>query len=32
MRMSLRWAQRTMNQLKQGENPNAQFGNVQGGM
>ncbi|KQV34528.1 tRNA guanosine(34) transglycosylase Tgt [Massilia sp. Root335] len=32
MRMSLRWAQRSMNEFKQGENPNALFGIVQGGM
>jgi len=32
MRMSLRWAQRSMNEFKTGENPNALFGIVQGGM
>jgi queuine tRNA-ribosyltransferase len=32
MRMSLRWAQRSMNEFKRGENPNALFGIVQGGM
>lgn len=32
MRMSLRWAQRSMNEFKEGENPNALFGIVQGGM
>ncbi|MBC7455398.1 MAG: tRNA guanosine(34) transglycosylase Tgt, partial [Massilia sp.] len=32
MRMSLRWAQRSMNEFKSGENPNALFGIVQGGM
>jgi queuine tRNA-ribosyltransferase len=32
MRMSLRWAQRSMNEFKGGENPNALFGIVQGGM
>jgi queuine tRNA-ribosyltransferase len=32
MRMSLRWAQRSMNEFKDGENPNALFGIVQGGM
>jgi queuine tRNA-ribosyltransferase len=32
MRMSLRWAQRSMNEFKAGENPNALFGIVQGGM
>ncbi|RSZ59551.1 tRNA guanosine(34) transglycosylase Tgt [Massilia atriviolacea] len=32
MRMSLRWAQRSMNEFKQGGNPNALFGIVQGGM
>jgi len=32
MRMSLRWAQRSMNEFKHGENPNALFGIVQGGM
>ena len=32
MRMSLRWAQRSRNEFKAGENPNAQFGIVQGGM
>jgi queuine tRNA-ribosyltransferase len=32
MRMSLRWAQRSMNEFNQGENPNALFGIVQGGM
>ena len=32
MRMSLRWAQRSMNEFKKGENPNALFGIVQGGM
>lgn len=32
MRMSLRWAQRSMNEFTQGENPNALFGIVQGGM
>jgi queuine tRNA-ribosyltransferase len=32
MRMSLRWAQRSMNEFHRGENPNALFGIVQGGM
>jgi queuine tRNA-ribosyltransferase len=32
MRMSLRWAQRSMSEFKRGENPNALFGIVQGGM
>jgi queuine tRNA-ribosyltransferase len=32
MRMSLRWAQRSKNEFNQGENPNALFGIVQGGM
>jgi queuine tRNA-ribosyltransferase len=32
MRMSLRWAQRSMNEFKRGENTNALFGIVQGGM
>jgi queuine tRNA-ribosyltransferase len=32
MRMSLRWAQRSMNEFKAGDNPNALFGIVQGGM
>ncbi|MDB5963391.1 MAG: queuine tRNA-ribosyltransferase [Massilia sp.] len=32
MRMSLRWAQRSMNEFTSGENPNALFGIVQGGM
>ncbi|MEJ7805805.1 MAG: tRNA guanosine(34) transglycosylase Tgt [Telluria sp.] len=32
MRMSLRWAQRSMNEFTQGGNPNALFGIVQGGM
>jgi queuine tRNA-ribosyltransferase len=32
MRMSLRWAQRSMNEFMRGENPNALFGIVQGGM
>src|SRR5450830_419592 len=32
MRMSLRWAQRSTNEFQQGENPNALFGIVQGGM
>ncbi|KQV47800.1 MULTISPECIES: tRNA guanosine(34) transglycosylase Tgt [unclassified Duganella] len=32
MRMSLRWAQRSMNEFNAGENPNALFGIVQGGM
>ena len=32
MRMSLRWAQRSMNEFKAGANPNALFGIVQGGM
>ena len=32
MRMSLRWAQRSMNEFTQGQNPNALFGIVQGGM
>ncbi|QYF95497.1 tRNA guanosine(34) transglycosylase Tgt [Massilia sp. PAMC28688] len=32
MRMSLRWAQRSMNEFTHGENPNALFGIVQGGM
>jgi queuine tRNA-ribosyltransferase len=31
MRMSLRWAQRSMDEFKRGENPNALFGIVQGG-
>ena len=32
MRMSLRWAQRSRNEFKRTENPNALFGIVQGGM
>lgn len=32
MRMSLRWAQRSYDEFNQGENPNALFGIVQGGM
>ena len=32
MRMSLRWAQRSINEFRGGENPNALFGIVQGGM
>ena len=32
MRMSLRWAQRSMDEFHRGENPNALFGIVQGGM
>jgi queuine tRNA-ribosyltransferase len=32
MRMSLRWAKRSRNEFDQGENPNALFGIVQGGM
>jgi queuine tRNA-ribosyltransferase len=32
MRMSLRWAQRSRNEINAGENPNALFGIVQGGM
>ena len=32
MRMSLRWAKRSIDEFKQGENPNAVFGIVQGGM
>lgn len=32
MRMSLRWAKRSVDEFKQGENPNALFGIVQGGM
>jgi queuine tRNA-ribosyltransferase len=32
MRMSLRWAQRSRNEFTGGENPNALFGIVQGGM
>jgi queuine tRNA-ribosyltransferase len=32
MRMSLRWAKRSQDEFKQGENPNALFGIVQGGM
>ncbi|MES2537170.1 MAG: tRNA guanosine(34) transglycosylase Tgt [Pseudomonadota bacterium] len=32
MRMSLRWGQRSRNAFEQGENPNALFGIVQGGM
>ncbi|MDC8759426.1 tRNA guanosine(34) transglycosylase Tgt [Janthinobacterium fluminis] len=32
MRMSLRWAQRSKNEFQRGENPNALFGIVQGGM
>ncbi|WP_025917008.1 tRNA guanosine(34) transglycosylase Tgt [Herminiimonas sp. CN] len=32
MRMSLRWAQRSKNEFTEGENPNALFGIVQGGM
>jgi len=32
MRMSLRWAKRSQNEFTQGENPNALFGIVQGGM
>ena len=32
MRMSLRWAQRSMNEFTHGENPNALFGIVQGCM
>jgi queuine tRNA-ribosyltransferase len=32
MRMSLRWAKRSIDEFKQNENPNALFGIVQGGM
>jgi queuine tRNA-ribosyltransferase len=32
MRMSLRWGQRSLNEFHAGENPNALFGIVQGGM
>jgi queuine tRNA-ribosyltransferase len=32
MRMSLRWARRSRNEFHKGENPNALFGIVQGGM
>ena len=32
MRMSLRWAKRSRDEFQQGENPNALFGIVQGGM
>ncbi len=32
MRMSLRWAKRSSDEFRQGENPNALFGIVQGGM
>ncbi|MGV3741336.1 MAG: tRNA guanosine(34) transglycosylase Tgt, partial [Burkholderiaceae bacterium] len=32
MRMSLRWAKRSLDEFKRGENPNALFGIVQGGM
>ncbi len=32
MRMSLRWARRSMDEFNAGENPNALFGIVQGGM
>src|SRR3954452_647206 len=32
MRMSLRWAKRSRNEFNKGENPNALFGIVQGGM
>ena len=32
MRMSLRWGQRSLNEFNTGENPNALFGIVQGGM
>lgn len=32
MRMSLRWAKRSSDEFKKGENPNALFGIVQGGM
>lgn len=32
MRMSLRWAQRSLDEFKREENPNALFGIVQGGM
>ncbi len=32
MRMSLRWAKRSQDEFSQGENPNALFGIVQGGM
>ena len=32
MRMSLRWAKRSIDEFNQGENPNALFGIVQGGM
>ena len=32
MRMSLRWAKRSKNEFTEGENPNALFGIVQGGM
>ncbi|MES2932961.1 MAG: tRNA guanosine(34) transglycosylase Tgt [Pseudomonadota bacterium] len=32
MRMSLRWAKRSKNEFTKGENPNALFGIVQGGM
>lgn len=32
MRLSLRWAERSQSEFKRGENPNALFGIVQGGM
>ena len=32
MRMSLRWGQRSRNEFEEGQNPNALFGIVQGGM
>ena len=32
MQMSLRWGQRSINEFRSGENPNALFGIVQGGM
>lgn len=32
MRMSLRWAKRSIDEFRKGENPNALFGIVQGGM
>jgi queuine tRNA-ribosyltransferase len=32
MRMSLRWAKRSLDEFRSGENPNALFGIVQGGM
>ncbi|MEB0141467.1 tRNA-guanine transglycosylase, partial [Undibacterium sp. CCC2.1] len=32
MRMSLRWAKRSQDEFNGGENPNALFGIVQGGM